>query len=177
MRLTIASGRRFASLASFVAPVVVLALAKLAGLGPIASRATPIDSADEGPANPSTDQVPVAAPEPPLHVAPDSGASLARSRDLCRRAAESLASPFYQNTVSAPEPAVASTPAGPAPPIFVLSGVMLGRPPIAVIDGEIHRPGDDLGDGWSIESIDGRKLIVMLRHVDGRVHRLNAVQP
>lgn len=180
MRLTIASGRRYAGLASFVAPVVVLVLAKAAGLGPLASRATPIDAADEREVTASADRVQPPAAEPLLRHSPDSSASQARSIKLRERAATSLPSPFYQRPVVDEKPVVAAAPVqqpAPTPPTFVLSGVMNGRPPIAVIDGNVHRPGDDLGGGWSVESIDARKLLVTLRHTDGRVHLLNAGQP
>ena len=180
MRLTIASGRRSGGIASFVAPVIVLALAKGAGLGPIASQATPIDSGDEGPQDASTDRVRATAAEPLLRAASDSGSSMARSRELCEQSAESLPSPFYQRSAAAEMSGAASAPVQPtgaAAPTFVLGGVMNGRPSVAVIDGNVYRPGDSLGGGWSIESIDARRLVVTLRHADGRVHLLATGQP
>jgi len=179
MTLTIARGRRYAGLASLVAPAVVLVLAKVAGLGPLASRGTPIDSADEGEAAAPTDRLPPPVLEPSLRLSSDPSVSQARSRLLREQPATSLASPFYRRPAIEETPVAAASPppqAAPAPPAFVLSGVMNGRPPVAVIDDNVHRPGDDLGDGWSVESIDARNLIVTLRHADGRVHRLNAVQ-
>lgn len=180
MRLSISRGRRYAGLASVVAPVVVLVLAKAAGLGPLASQAALSDPEDEGQSITSADRVKPVKAEGLLQLPPESVLSLARSRELREQPASSLSSPFYQRPVLEEEPAVLAPPVqqtAPTAPAFVLSGVMNGRPPIAVIDGNVHRPGDDLGGGWSIESIDARKLLVTLRHTDGRVHLLNGGQP
>lgn len=178
MRVNITAGRRLASIASLTLPVLIVALAKVAGLGPLSTRAEELEQSDEA----SLDAA-AAAPAPPtveprLQLSAVETEAAARARELREHAAVSVSSPFYAPNVREPEPAPIEAPvvepAPPALPSFALNGIMNGRPPIAVIDGQVHQVGDDLGEGWRIESIDARSLSVLLRHDDGREHQLRA---
>jgi len=54
-----------------------------------------------------------------------------------------------------------------AVPTLVVTSIMDGRHPIAIIDGQARRVGDRVGAGWIIKSIaDGKVTIV---HLDGRI--------
>ncbi len=178
MRVSVTAGRRVAGIASIALPVLIVATAKLAGLGPLSSHADAIDDPDETslgePAAPPAPRV----VEPRLQLSPAEIEAVARARELRRHAARSVSSPFYAPRIVESEPARVEAPVvepePPAPPTFVLSGVMNGKPPIAVIDGQVHQVGDRLGEGWRIISIDARSLNVLLRHDDGREHQLRA---
>lgn len=179
MSMTIVSGRHFAGLASLAAPVLVFVIAKVVGLGPLISQAQSDDMTTEPEIEAKAEQLKLPAAEPRLQPPADSAASLTRSRELRKAPAAALTSPFYQPIVREEPPEQKTAPVEPSPsaPTFVLSGIMNSRPPIAVIDGDVHRVGDDLGDGWRVESIDARALAVVLRHQDGREHRLTTGRP
>lgn len=53
----------------------------------------------------------------------------------------------------------------PAPELLVTS-IMAGRNPVAIIDGRAHRTGDKVGPGWSITEITTGR--VTISHLDGR---------
>ncbi len=49
---------------------------------------------------------------------------------------------------------------------LVVTSIMDGRQPIAIIDGQARRVGDKVGPGWIIKSIEDGKVTIV--HMDGR---------
>jgi hypothetical protein len=66
--------------------------------------------------------------------------------------------------VAESEPEVIDT-VQPAP-LLVVTSIMDGRRPIAIIDGQARRVGDKVGPGWVIKSITDGKITIV--HLDGR---------
>lgn len=53
------------------------------------------------------------------------------------------------------------------PPDLVVTSIMGGRNPIAIVNGRAHRVGDKVEPGWTITAIVTGRVIVT--HLDGRV--------
>ncbi len=180
MKLTTVSGRHFVGLVSLVAPLLVFAIAKIVGLGPLMTHAQSEPNTNDSDVEAPARQVDPPTLEARLQPPAESTASLARTQELRVQPAGEFVSPFYQAIAieEPPEQQVAPVETPPPPaPTFALSGVMNSRPPIAVIDGDVHRVGDDLANGWRIQSIDAKTLAVTLRHADGREYRLTTGKP
>lgn len=151
--MNITSSRRVGLAFCVVTPVIVLAVIRssVPGMGPLSARA----------ATPAREPAPSTAAAD-VSVAPDVLAELER---LDRQ-------PLGPSPFSAPgrvrvvEP---STPDAPAPrqtpkfePVFQLTSVIGGQRPMAIIDGTVRRTGDDIGQGWSVQSIDATSKSVTL---------------
>ncbi len=180
MRWTLSSGRRLAGAASLGLPLAVVALVKVLGVGPLASKAAAVDESGDAESllsdEPHISQR--VALEPALEWPKDAVAAWRRADELRAVFASGQPSPFYRpqvrNEASPDEPARIVRPVPASIPPFVLSGVMNARPPIAVIDGEVRRAGDSIGEGWRVAEIDARRLTVTIRHEDGRTHQISA---
>lgn len=59
-------------------------------------------------------------------------------------------------------PARPVTPAHPKAPTVVLTAIVTGRNPLAVINGGIFKVGDEIAPGWRIQRIDANNLTVTL---------------
>lgn len=147
----------------------VVAVRTLAtGAGPArASAAAPLQ-----PAGPATGQTPGAAP-PAVHEPSDPPELLAAVRSL-------LEAPVGPTVVAAPQNRIEpKTVAAPRPvarptPTFSLSSISRGaKQNIAVVDGKLRRPGDDLGEGWSVAAIDAASGEVRLAGPDGETMTLS----
>lgn len=91
-----------------------------------------------------------------------------------------LVGPAGSTVVAAPQnrielkTAPAVQPPARVRPAFSLSSISRGaRQNIAVVDGKLRRPGDDLGEGWSIASIDAASGEVRLSGPDGETMTLS----
>lgn len=93
--------------------------------------------------------------------------------ELVQAVRDALAAPAGPCVVAAPlERVEVRTPAPPkanqSKPVFALTSVAGGgSTSIAMIDGKVRRPGDDLGRGWSVSTIDRTAGVVTLAGPDG----------
>lgn len=62
--------------------------------------------------------------------------------------------PFYLAPAPSDEPDPVEEPLDEPVPEFIVSSFMGGRNPLVIIDSRPRRIGDDLGDGWTLTSID-----------------------
>lgn len=86
------------------------------------------------------------------------------------------ASPFHHPVIDRPRPAA---PIAAAPRLvpqakveFKLSAIVGGRETIAVLNGKVRRKGEDIGQGWIVQSIDREAGVVTLRHPQEGVQEL-----
>lgn len=121
----------------------------------------------------TTDQVQAAFPAATAQLSEAEERAAAHARTL--ESAPAPASPFehepaHIEPAPPPEPMPIAAPApAPTTPKFTLSAVSGGRDRnLALINGTLQRPGDALGDGWKVHSIDAAARTVELRHDDGR---------
>jgi hypothetical protein len=74
----------------------------------------------------------------------------------------------------APTPALPNEPKRPESkePKLVLSSIMAGREPFAIIDGKLLRTGARVGDRWTIKHINPEGGTVTLESLDGETQEL-----
>lgn len=146
--------------AALAATGPVLAIAAIASLHPVieprsagAALAAPSDAA----------AAPIAAPASAAQQAAQDYAEHLRGQRLA-------ASPFHHPVIDRPAPQP-TKPVAVAPQLvprakveFKLSAIVGGRETIAVLNGKVRRKGDDVGQGWIVQSIDREAGLVTLRH-------------
>lgn len=85
-----------------------------------------------------------------------------------RDSAGTIESPFFTLKDASDAAVLVQTPTAPADerpiPTFVLTSVVRGTTPMAVIDGRLRRVGDLAQDGWTVEQIDPDAGTVRLTH-------------
>lgn len=163
---------RLMLLGALCAPVLLVQAARLAtGAGTAAGPAHASAAATFAP--------PEALPARPL--TPQQAGALAFIRDTAAKAAIIEGGPMDRAPDAAPTPAAttptvtvapaptprATAPAGPKAPAVVLTAIVTGRNPLAVINGGIFKVGDEVAAGWRIERIDANDLTVILAGPQG----------
>jgi len=145
------------------APLVVLLVSRVLGgaAGPSAARAA---------ARPAPD-----TPEPALATPAATPEQIAAARFAAEALGRPLgAFPFLEQQRPAAEPVIA-VPApldasGPAAPPLLVSAIMVtgSGEAVAIINGRMVRAGDALDSEWSVDTIDGSKRLVLVRHREGK---------
>lgn len=85
---------------------------------------------------------------------------------------EESASPFPLNEAVEDEPDddeyIPEMPGTETGPSLTVTAVMASRAgAIALINGKAHREGDEIGDGWTIRTIDAQAKLVVVQRGDG----------
>lgn len=76
--------------------------------------------------------------------------------------------PFEVATAGHARPALPQPPTKPTVTAgeLKLTAIVSGREVLAVLNGKLHRVGDQVGTGWTIDSIDPNAGTVTLRHAE-----------
>jgi hypothetical protein len=100
------------------------------------------------------------------------GGDLLRAEVEKRSAAGEFSTVFYAPKAPAPAATPADPKARPNEPKLVLSSIMAGREPFAIIDGNLLRVGARVGDRWTVKTINPEAGTVTLESLDGESQEL-----
>lgn len=158
--------KRLSLLTCSATPLVVLAVlrAVVPGVGPVSARAANPVSANQ------TEEPAV----PPRDISVDPRVLEAiRELDRAPLGSSPLIAPQIRTAgVDAPTPVYIPAATGGFVREFNLSSIVGGRTAVAVIDGQLRKVGDDLGGGWSVQSIDSTTKDVVIAGPDNATKTL-----
>lgn len=140
---------------------VLAARAIAEGQGPSLAKAAPTKVEPVDPVSPRYEHVPAPGND-------------ALTGEVAKRSAPGeFATVFYAPKAPA-QPALPNDPKHPEPKEgkLVLSSIMAGREPFAIIDGKLLRTGARVGDRWTIKQINPESGSVTLESLDGETQEL-----
>lgn len=173
LKASTSTKRNVATITALVLPVLVALGAKGLGL-----RTAPIDGDSTTLENMASTTNPALAANTPKTVFSIKCQAAASHADRLR--SEPLATnPFHyrfrsEASRSKPEDQTPRIDPNDSIDSLLLTGVMSGREPIAVVNGEIVRVGDEILNGWKVREIDPQTRIVKLVHESGRTRTLTS---
>ena len=177
-----ASNRRVAGLVGMIVPAAAVATIKLCGFGAASSQAEPLAPTPAVAVSTAGVDANAKAAKPVVFgPATQAARAYLQSRAAGNEPDWTTKPAFYASPAVSATPSLPDLPVNPADlervPDFLLTGVMDGRTPMAVINGRLLRVGEMVAPGWALNAIDPATLTVTLMGPDETAITLEANRP